>query len=424
MKRLWLILSLSLLLLAAPLAAQGNGNRDNSGHVYILVVDDFGDHFLQLSNRLRGNAATLSQIRSAVQQLPRRGNGNGNGNNGNNGNSNGNGDGRTRTTQPTATPLPQVLLLRTSLRQQAREAVTASVQGNIDQENCSIVPEGQSFFATSGTSFFATSGTGFFATSGTGAQAAPVPHGVRVATELQQLVKTHKAQNQIDIVPVDTDGYTTSLITDRITQTITQLSSQHPNASFVVNMSFAVIPCAALADLAVYDALMHQADSDLAGDLDAMQAVFASMMSSGVFNQTLTSNDNLQGFVTTKCNRRSVCASGTNPVILVAASGNSSAAFPFYPAAWNGVESVSASVDNTDFIASGALATFSNYGTTMMPGVWGSEMGTSFAAPRYSFAMALVLLSNQATTGCPALAPAAPVDWLTAPPTTPNLSLC
>ena len=419
MKRLWLILGLSLLLVLAPLAfvapvtAQGNSNRDNTKRVYILVVDDFGDHFAQLSNRLRGNAATLNQIRSAVQQLPRRNNGNGNGN----GNSRNQG-------QPTATPLPQVSQLRQNLRQQARQAVADSVQGNIDQENCSVVPEGQSFFATSGTSFFATSGTGFFATSGTGAQAAQTPHGVRVSTELQELVKKYGGQNKIDIVPVDTDGYTTSLIADRINQTITQLSARSPNASFVVNMSFAVVPCAALADLAVYDALMHQADADLAGDLDAMQAIFASMMSSGVFNQSLTSNDNLQGFVTTKCNRRSVCTSGTSQVIMVAASGNSGASFPFYPAAWSGVQSVSASMDSDDFIASGALAPYSNFGTIMMPGVWGKEMGTSFAAPRYSFAMALYLLNHQDTTGCPALVPVPAVDWLTAPPAPPNLKLC
>jgi Subtilase family len=419
MKRLLLILSLLLvvtsLTIAVPLSAQGNGNRDNSNRVYILVVDDFGDHFTALTNRLRGNAATLTQLRNAVQQLPRRGsNGNGNGNRNNNRNQG----------QPTATPLPQVSLLRQNLRQQARQAVSASVQGNIDQQNCSIVPEGQSFFATSGTSFFATSGTGFFATSGTGSQAAPLPHGVRVSAQLQELIKKYGGQNKIDVVPVDTDGYTTSLISDRITQTITQLSNQHPNASFVVNMSFAVVPCAALADLAVYDALMHQADADLAGDLDAMQAVFTSMMSSGVFDQSLTSNDNLQGLVNARCNRRSVCNSGTNKVILVAASGNSGASFPFYPAAWNGVESVSASVDDTDFIGSGAIAPYSNFGAIMMPGVWGNEMGTSFAAPRYSFSMALYLLSNQAATGCPALSPAAAVDWLTAPPATPNLKLC
>ena len=60
----------------------------------------------------------------------------------------------------------------------------------------------------------------------------------------------------------------------------------------------------------------------------------------------------------------------------------------------------------------------------MMPGVWGNEMGTSFAAPRYSFAMALYLLNHQDTTGCPALAPAAAGGLADCPPAPPNLKLC
>ena len=197
------------------------------------------------------------------------------------------------------------------------------------------MPEGQGFFATSGTSFFATSGTGFFATSGTGGAAAR-PHGDRVVAELQELQRRYGRGRNIEIVPVDTAGFTTSVITQRITQTINQLATAHPGANFVVNMSFAVIPCDQLATLAIYDALMHEANSQLAGDLTALQEIFNSMMASGVFSGSPRSGDEFSSFFTQNCDRRGRCRSAGSVVIPVAAAGNSSAPFPFYPAAWSG----------------------------------------------------------------------------------------
>ena len=88
------------------------------------------------------------------------------------------------------------------------------------------------------------------------------------------------------------------------------------------------------------------------------------------------------------------------------------------------VVSVSASDDEADFVAPGTLATYSNAGAVMMPGVWGRELGTSFAAPRYSYAMALILL-GVTPTGCSASPTAAlPDDWSTSPPVTPNQPMC
>ncbi len=405
MKRFLLIFF--LLVSAAPLYAQ---NRiDTAPHVYILVVDDFGDHFGALSRQLRNNATVITRLRSAIQQLPPPSS------------SISFANGRA-----TPTPAASTRALQQDLRAQARQAVMSQVRGNIDQQDCSVVPEGQGFFATSGTGFFATSGTGFFATSGTNAQGAAQPHGIRVAAEIQELIRNYGRGLPIDMVQVDTDGYTTSLIADRVNQIITQLSATHPNASFVINMSFAVVPCGALADLAVYDALMHQADADLAGDLDAMQAIFQQMVASGIYNATPNTTDALATFLDNRCRSAGqTCISGTNRVIMVAAAGNSSAAFPFYPAAWSGVISVSASDDSADFIAaSGARASYSNEGAILMPGRWGRELGTSFAAPRYSFAMALTLL-NRAPQGCRApVSPALPDDWQHNPPAPPDQKLC
>ncbi|MBD3218971.1 MAG: S8 family serine peptidase [candidate division Zixibacteria bacterium] len=85
-------------------------------------------------------------------------------------------------------------------------------------------------------------------------------------------------------------------------------------------------------------------------------------------------------------------------IILVAAGGNDSTEIPIFPAAYDGVISVSA-VDSTDF-----LADFSNYGLDMdlcAPGVniyssltgeynWGSWTGTSFSAPLVTATCALM----------------------------------
>ncbi|HVU10354.1 MAG TPA: S8 family serine peptidase [Phototrophicaceae bacterium] len=435
MKRLCLILMLLIAAIPLTIYAQGggNGNGNNQPHVYILVVDDFGNNFGAITSRLRGNASVITRLRNEEQRLPRRGIGGSNNSGGNTGNGNTssfNSSGRSRVTpQPTQTAIPSTL--DQDLRQQARQAVMASVQGNIDQQNCTVIPEGQSFFATSGTSFFATSGTGFFATSGTNngtptAQSAPQPHGVRVSNEIRQLVQQYGSNLPIDVVPVDTNGYTTTVITNRLTQTIAQLSGRNPNASFVVNMSFAVVPCSALADLAVYEAMMEQTDADLAGDLTAMQAVFTQLLASGVYNSPLVGNDALQSTLTTACRgRRAACNSGNHPVIMVAAAGNSSEPFPFFPAAWNGIIAVSASDDSSDFVATtGVRSSYSNAGEVLMPGMWGTELGTSFAAPRYSFAMALFLLGQTPSACAAPIAPAPPVDWLNSPPNPPDLKLC
>ncbi len=229
MKRLvWLILL--TLLIAAPLSAQRGGS------VYILVVDDFGDHFSALSKTIRNNASATGILRSQIARIQNESRSNRNSNNSSSSR------GSRATPPPTSTPAP----LQTDLAQTARSAVTEAVQGNPDTQNCGVVTEGQGFFATGGTSFFATGGTGFFATGGTGPTSA-IPHGLRIVAELTDIQKQYK-DAPIQIVPVDTQGFSTSVIADNITQKINQIVARDPNAKFVINMSFAVIPCELVGD--------------------------------------------------------------------------------------------------------------------------------------------------------------------------------
>ena len=90
--------------------------------------------------------------------------------------------------------------------------------------------------------------------------------------------------------------------------------------------------------------------------------------------------------------------------IFVVAAGNSGKAFPFYPAAWPQVVSVSASSESLDdYRSSGGKASYSNDADVMMPG-WFDDgtadgvEGTSFAAPRLSFLLAAYLTGQQANT--------------------------
>jgi subtilisin family serine protease len=93
-------------------------------------------------------------------------------------------------------------------------------------------------------------------------------------------------------------------------------------------------------------------------------------------------------------------------VIMVAASGNDSSFLPVYPAAFDGVISVSA-IDSLD-----ELANFSNFGSNVdvcAPGVdlysalnddcdWGTWTGTSFATPLVSAVCAMSLTMNEQLT--------------------------
>lgn len=306
--------------------------------------------------------------------------------------------------------------------------------GNIDTENCAVTAEGESIFSTGGASIFSTGGASIFSTGGAGFSTQP--HGVRVEALVNELIAQYAPDAQIIVRRVDTAGFTTSVILDRLQRELAAISNLSPGADVVVNMSFAVVPCTSIGTLAAYDAMMRQLDPTVAGDMAALQAFFDEIVASGVLTAPLNAGDVMNGFLTQNCNasERRCSYSSLGDVIPVAASGNAGAAYPYFPAAWSSVVAVSASMDDADpFVASAGLAPYSNAGTVMMPGTWvtatATEIGTSFAAPRYSFLMALYLLGRDndfCHTGSPVM-PSLPGQWGISPPSapaTPNDSIC
>ncbi|MFN8530477.1 MAG: hypothetical protein U0670_17885 [Anaerolineae bacterium] len=449
-----LIILVTLLLI--PLVSTMAQGTTSTPPVYILVVDDFGGNMRRLVNRVTQldtyrNVLTpiITQARDAGRQTY--------------------GSGRilsnlrrdelptpvpTSAAGSTATPIPPIRPIRVSnLRAQAARAglminnilrTENFVTGNrtLDQDNCTIIPEGESAFTTGGASAFTTGGASAFTTGGAsgfttggaggfttgGAGFSTQPHGVRVQALLNELLTQHGNGANIIIQPIDIEGFSTSVILDRIQTAIGQIAVRSPGASIVINMSFAVVPCTSLGTLAAYDAMMSQLDPSIAGDMAALQSFFDEMTASGVYTAQPSTNDPLSSFIRSNCdaNQRRCQYANVNTIIPVAASGNDAAHYPYYPAAWSSVVAVSASADAEAFVSNSALAAYSNWGGVMMPGTWvtatGSvEIGTSFAAPRYSFLMAMGLAgaSNDVCNSGSALVPALPNIWGLNPPTIP-----
>jgi NAD(P)-dependent dehydrogenase (short-subunit alcohol dehydrogenase family) len=331
---------------------------------------------------------------------------------------------------------------------QSEALVYGTGEEEVSVENCAINPEGEGVFATGGAGVFATGGASVFATGGAsvfatggagvfatgGAGFANATHGERVVRLLQELQFYFAPDADIVIEEVDTAGFTTSILLERIQQKIEEIAASDPGAPIVINMSFAIVPCQTVGTLAAYDALMRQFDPNIAGDMAALQTFFADLIASGVYSNPLNGSDTLLGFFGEVCDPERRCQyADAGTIIAVAAAGNAGETFPYYPAAFSGVVSVSASDDNGAFVPINPLATYSNYGGVMMPGIWvnaaGIDIGTSFAAPRYSFLMALYLLgldNDFCLTGSP-VTPALPNDWSVSPPNLPfgpNDSIC
>ncbi len=305
---------------------------------------------------------------------------------------------------------------------------------DFNAENCAVTTEGESIFSTGGASIFSTGGASIFSTGGAGFTTQP--HGVRVEALVNELITQYAPDAQIVVRRIDTAGFATSVILDRLEQELASISSTSPGADIVVNMSFAVVPCTSIGTLAAYDAMMRQLDPTVAGDMAALQAFFDEIVASGVLSAPPNAGDAMNGFLTENCNaaERRCNYPSLGDVIPVAASGNAGAAYPYFPAAWSSVVAVSASTDDADpFVASSGLAPYSNAGTVMMPGTWVTgttiEIGTSFAAPRYSFLMALHLLGRDndfCHTGSP-VTPSLPGQWGINPPSapaSPNDTIC
>jgi subtilisin family serine protease len=185
---------------------------------------------------------------------------------------------------------------------------------------------------------------------------------------------------------------------------------------YVVNMSFALIPCDLILGFADYESQMM--DARTARDLNRYRGLFQRAVIFyddtvfPVMSQRAQSEQDLDPL-------QALFAARSSNVIPVAAAGNFGLDYPFWPGAWGQVISASASTGQ-GFYAPGAWddkkdtplldaevdqpgkqKRISNYGEVMMPGEYADELGlvsgTSFAAPRLSVAMALY--ASQVGTG-------------------------
>ncbi|MDX2161017.1 MAG: S8 family serine peptidase [bacterium] len=429
------------LMLAFIVSTPASVSAQQQTPVYILVVDDFGGNMRRLVDRvvqLPAYADTLRPLRNRARQLGAE----------RYGNRRINSNTRLNLILPqqaqTAEPIRGVNLpgARLEVARASRSINTilraeGFVSGgrSLEQDNCAIIPEGEGTFTTGGAGTFTTSGASTFTTGGAGtfttggAGFVSTPHGVRVESLLNDLKARYAPNAPIIVRRVDTEGFTTSVIINRITGVMRDIQRESPGAHIVINMSFAVVPCTTLGTLAAYDALMRELDPTVAADMAALQTFFNELVGSGLYDTQPLAQDAVESFLVQNCDpaRRACRYSGmTGTIIPVAAAGNEGESFPYYPAAWPSVVSVSASTDAVDFVAAGPLAPYSNAGGVMMPGTWestsGIELGTSFAAPRYSFLMALRLAgmnNNFCTPPGASIPPALPDAWGIAPPSTP-----
>lgn len=421
----------------------------DSPHVYILVVDDFGNHMRALTESVLETQAFRNSLAPLIEEADRI---------------------SERIDIQRLEGISLENLSNFSERQQqipdvlgefpierinaqiARNAPSFNrlfernrlIAGSITEENCAVIPEGQGFFSTGGASFFSTGGAGWFSTGGAGFSNAP--HGERVMAQLEELKAEFAPDAPITMVAVDTEGFTTSVIMQNIASAINEIAEKDPGAHIVINMSFAVIPCENVGSLAAYDAAMSQFDPQTEEDLAALQAFFAAVLVSGTYQAPLHGDDALISFITDICPQAAQAAlrtaratanpcqsRGVGSIIAVAAAGNSGEPFPYAPAQWAGIVSVSASEDSADFVTTEPRASYSNEGGVMLPGTWEStvhnttDVGTSFAAPRYSFMMALLLagIDNDFCATGAQVQPSLPDVWTPqSTPPNPNDTIC
>jgi hypothetical protein len=268
----------------------------------------------------------------------------------------------------------------------------SSVQVASDQETCAVSVEGQAFI-------------------GRGASAgAPItsPHGALVYAELQDIVTKLGAEAFVKLVKVDIQSANTS----GVAKAIEQAMSKQPADVYIANMSFVLLPCQFVNALADFERQL--ADARKAKDNNKYREIMqkAALFYDGtVFPvhskkfQEQTGLDPLQDFF----------AAHSDKIVPIASAGNFGLDYPFWPAAWGQVISVSASTgegfnasgswdkkDNTPLLGANAEekgkkgTRISNFGEVMLPGEYSSKdygviMGTSFAAPRLSVAVALYL---------------------------------
>jgi len=238
-------------------------------------------------------------------------------------------------------------------------------------------------------------------------------HGDVVLGQLEEMIAEFEAGEAITLVPVDVQGVTTGVAAQRIEDALAEVEAD----MVVLNMSFAVIPCEYVQAFIDFGGQLLAARD--AGNLNRYRSLFqrAVLFYDGTVYPVMAQRpqqarpseplDPLQAFLAGAA------------VVPVASAGNFGLDFPFWPGAWAGVVSVSASEGQGFYPAQswddkteaplltiagdrpGQPLRISNYGEVMMPGEYASAAatdeaeaviaGTSFAAPRLSLAVALYL---------------------------------
>jgi hypothetical protein len=224
------------------------------------------------------------------------------------------------------------------------------------------------------------------------------------------------------LVAIDTVGFDTGLIRDRIRTAISVLHSVWGIERFVLNMSFAIIPCdpdisddeylERIGENPEYLALQDYLDSlnmdegsvfgYLSGQINLRQA-YGQPGSSTIaeFGSDIQAEDSdpLSKWLMKlrEASKEEFPEIKDLRVISVAASGNHGNAFPFAPAIWETVISVSATTEPIEIQTEqgGALLYAPNAGEVAMGDkAPDGGVGTSYAAPALSHVAALYLLGG------------------------------
>jgi hypothetical protein len=314
------------------------------------------------------------------------------------------------------------------LANELNELVTSTLgldAGGPSNDNCVITLEGEDFYTTGGTDVgFFLSEADFYTTGGTGGSTTGSTHGALVQQELNALAGNNP---YIMLVPVPITGFKTSQVKSAIDQAIQTTSADN----YVINMSFAVTPCVKIPLLVVYDPLMRKLAPQLAGDMDALYQLFQQLAGPTQYEPLSRTSDPL--FIYLSGLRDISDARGNPKYVAVAAAGNGSAPYPFYPAALPDVVSVSAGTYSSTTPGLLERASYSNNGNIMLSGDWTdassvTHHGTTYAAPRYSYRMAMNLIGFPVACDCSTVDPCVlePLYavWLPQPPVEVNQTLC
>lgn len=261
-------------------------------------------------------------------------------------------------------------------------------------------------------------GQGYAVRGASGTSLEGVPHGTIILSQVEELVKNAGLSEKIQIVRVDLASVNSDEVIASIQAEIAKLTDID---FFVVNMSFVMIPCENVQEIvdigtslrasrddqtyrATYDQARAVFETDVRTSLDAEYSISAETMTSSAAEATVYSNPVLE-----------YVATAGAQTIFIASAGNFGLDYSFLPGAYPQVVSVSASngfgyessapwnasndsplLSLNSFSRASAATRVSNYGEVMLPGEYahpehGTIIGTSFAAPRLSVAVASYL---------------------------------